>query len=82
MSDESISNFIQLSSAVESKKPAGVSQDPIPQGADFNRVISQEKKKLFAAQGALRDSKPESLDVQAQPDSTLGNYAECGACTA
>jgi flagellar hook-length control protein FliK len=79
MSDDLISNFIQLSSAVESKKPAGVSQDPIPQGADFNRVISQEKKKLFAAQGALRDSKPESLDVQAQPDSTLGNYAEAMA---
>jgi len=79
MSDDLISNFIQLSSAVESKKPASVSQDSIPQGADFNRIISQEKKKLFAAQGALRDSKPESLDVQAQPDSTLGNYAEAMA---
>lgn len=79
MSDDLISNFIQLSSAAESKKPAVVSQDPIPQGADFNRVISQEKKKLFAAQGALRDSKPESLDVQAQPDSTLGNYVEAMA---
>jgi hypothetical protein len=76
MSDNIISSFIQLSSAVEGKNPAGISQDVPSQGADFNRVISQEKKKLFEAQNSLKGSKPESLEVQAQTDGMPGNYTE------
>ena len=76
MSDNIISSFIQLSSAVEGKNPAVISQDVPSQGADFNRVISQEKKKLFEAQNSLKGSKPESLEVQAQTDGMPGNYTE------
>ena len=55
MSDNIISSFIQLSSAVEGKNPASISQDVPSQGADFNRVINAIPEYL-REEAALRGS--------------------------